>query len=80
MSWLWSAAQTEQRALLRILLIRNSAVSASAIVGEMLWRRQMTSNQPLDRAVTHRGRTVLAIDCALAGAQQSAVAGRSPNR
>ena len=38
------------------------------------------SNKPLDRTVDHRGRTVLAMNCALAGAQTSAVAGRSPNR
>ena len=37
-------------------------------------------NKLLDRTVNRRGRTVLAMDCALAGAQRSAVAGRSPNR
>jgi hypothetical protein len=40
-SWLWDAAQTEQGALLRVLLIRNGAVSASAGIGPMLWRQQM---------------------------------------
>ena len=40
----------------------------------------MPANYTLDRTVNHRGRTVLAMDCALAGAQRSAVAGRSPKR
>ena len=30
----------------------------------------MTYNNALDRTVNHRGRTVLAMDCVLAGAQQ----------
>ena len=40
----------------------------------------MTANYPQERSVKHRGRTVLAVDCALAGAKASAVAGRSVKR
>lgn len=40
----------------------------------------LLSNYTLERSVSQRGRTVLAVDCALAGAQQAAVAGRSPKR
>jgi hypothetical protein len=39
-----------------------------------------THNKLLERAVNQRGRTVLAIDCALAGAQWRPVAGRSAHR
>jgi hypothetical protein len=40
----------------------------------------LRANYPLERTVNHRGRAVLAMDGVLGGAEQAAVAGRSPKR
>ena len=79
-SRLWNVAQTEQGALLRVLLIRNGAVSASAGIGPVLWRQQMTSNYKWQRSGCHRGRTVRALDGARGPVRKGIVARRCTKR
>jgi hypothetical protein len=40
-------------------------------MSESGWSEEMTSNNAFERTVIHRGHTVLAMNCALAGAEEA---------